>query len=492
MPLNEFRPPTKWVVLDGLVLLITLSGYYLYFVFFSDFFSMENEQSVEFVAVGLIISFYLFGMIRGFIQYLTIRVALTGNGILITQGIWGRSERLLLYSGIQNMEASASFLFRLLGLQYLVIPTMTMKSRAALGFPFDARDAALIMEAISKRTSMQSLVPSLTVSKSQRLENPFPIQALRAALSALVGVISILLLIFVYLLIAVLGSPASAGTWWFLVFVLVFFLLVGILTVWITKWEFSTIEYAYQPDALFSRRGLFQRDSFFIPYSTIRDVVIIRPFSQKLFGIAELNPETGRNDMFTQKEKRKNLFIIPGLLLEDAFRAREKLVQKLGWNFALEKNALTSTFPLEERKVTKKATPWVIGGIIGLLWVMVSIPSGYPLFTPLLAGILLVVGAKYFHEQRYYQVYFYNAGPELLVIRKGVFNENEIAIPYSRIENVYLDQDPLDQCFGLWDLHFATTSGRSYMEAHIDGLSEANANALHAWFMSKMKRMEKE
>ncbi len=490
--MNTFHPSTKWIALDGLVLLVTLLAYYFYFSFFPDFFSVKNEHPVEFAVVALLIAFYIYGMIWHFIQYLTIRVSLTGEGILITQGIWGRSERLLLYSGIQNMEARASFVFRLLGLQYLVIPTMSQKSRAVLRFPFDARDAAVLMESISKRTFMNDSIPLLTVSKSQRLANPFPIQSLRAALSVLSGIISILLLIFVYLLIVLLGSSAGIATWWLLVFVLGLFILSSVPAVWITKWEFSTIEYAFERDGFFSRRGLFQRDSFFLPYSTIRDVVIIRPFPQKLFGIAELNPETGRNDEFTDEKKRKNLFTIPGLLLADAIRAREKLFQKLGLDAALEKNALLSTYPLEEQKVTKKAAPWIIGGAIGVLWVLLSIPSGYPLFLPILIGIVLVVVSKYFHEMRYYQMYFYNAGPEILVIRKGVFNENEIAIPYSKIENVYLDQDPLDQFFGLWDLHFATTTGRSYMESHIDGLSEENANALHAWFMSKMKRRKRE
>jgi len=99
--------------------------------------------------------------------------------------------------------------------------------------------------------------------------------------------------------------------------------------------------------------------------------------------------------------------------------------------------------------------------------------------------------ALYAYEQAHFNRYFYDLTKDFLVIKEGVFTYGETTLPYSRIQDVYVDQDLLDQVFGLYDLHVATASGQSSITSHIDGLSYESSEEIKKQILSKMNRKEK-
>ncbi|PIT84507.1 hypothetical protein COU37_03195 [Candidatus Micrarchaeota archaeon CG10_big_fil_rev_8_21_14_0_10_45_29] len=111
---------------------------------------------------------------------------------------------------------------------------------------------------------------------------------------------------------------------------------------------------------------------------------------------------------------------------------------------------------------------------------------------PTIGGILLLTGICailiYAYEKTYFGRYFYSLEKSHLVIKKGVFTYGETTIPLSRIQDVYVDQDILDQLFGLYDLHVSTASGQSSINAHIDGLSYEGSQAIKNMLLQKLRK----
>ncbi|MEM4137532.1 MAG: PH domain-containing protein [Candidatus Anstonellaceae archaeon] len=148
--------------------------------------------------------------------------------------------------------------------------------------------------------------------------------------------------------------------------------------------------------------------------------------------------------------------------------------------------------PLEKSKVVK-------GTIATLISVISTIGVGVILFWTVLVAmfktlfpfLLIVVGALflaiYFYHYLHYKRYYYNLDKEYLIIKEGVITYSETTIPYYRIQDVYIDQDPLDQLFGLYDLHVATASGQSSLNAHIDGLNYENAQKIKLEILKRLK-----
>lgn len=118
-------------------------------------------------------------------------------------------------------------------------------------------------------------------------------------------------------------------------------------------------------------------------------------------------------------------------------------------------------------------------------------PSGFvrrqtfPVGT-LLIGVSLWLGWFPLYQYWYWKRYFYDIDGENLYIRKGVIVTKEAILPFSRITDVYLDQDILDVCLGLYDLHFSTPTIESGKFAHIDGLSRDDAQQLKRLLIEKV------
>ena len=103
---------------------------------------------------------------------------------------------------------------------------------------------------------------------------------------------------------------------------------------------------------------------------------------------------------------------------------------------------------------------------------------------------LLVIGVAWKMSQPflYYVSYFYDIDGPNFVIRKGIVAKREVTLPFSRITDVYLDQDVLDVMFGLYDLHISTPTAESGRFAHIDGLDRRGATQLKELVLARIQQ----
>lgn len=82
------------------------------------------------------------------------------------------------------------------------------------------------------------------------------------------------------------------------------------------------------------------------------------------------------------------------------------------------------------------------------------------------------------YEYFYYKTYFYDFSPDKAKISKGVLRRSTGFVTYDKIQSIYLNQDPLDKFFGLYDVHFETAATESGSYSHVDGLNKENAEKL--------------
>ncbi|MFH1306856.1 MAG: PH domain-containing protein [Candidatus Micrarchaeota archaeon] len=150
-------------------------------------------------------------------------------------------------------------------------------------------------------------------------------------------------------------------------------------------------------------------------------------------------------------------------------------------------------WPILPQKIVKK-TIAIILSLLSAVAISLLIFSSFIVSimgaTATLGMLLLILGISsiiiYSYEQAYFNRYFYDLQKDYLVIKKGVFTYGETTMPYARIQDVYVDQDPLDQLFGLYDLHLATASGQSSLTAHIDGLNYEGSEAIKKELLKRM------
>jgi len=121
-----------------------------------------------------------------------------------------------------------------------------------------------------------------------------------------------------------------------------------------------------------------------------------------------------------------------------------------------------------------------------------STPFWIANFTTIMVGgilslIILWYIGKAFYISAYIRKYFYDADDSFVTIRKGVFSPTEIHVQYQKIQDVYVDQDILDRMMGLYDVHLASATITSGIEAHIDGVEQADAEGLKEFFLGKIK-----
>jgi len=170
-------------------------------------------------------------------------------------------------------------------------------------------------------------------------------------------------------------------------------------------------------------------------------------------------------------------------------------------------------FPLSKRKIWKKTVATTIGwavallAIYGFLLLYGFLPSAnlvYPsdsdyqlvqsvklyfdtLAILILGLICIIFILAYFYQSWYFAVYFYDLTDDLVIIRKGPISPLEITIPYERIQDVYVSQDILDRIFGIYDVHLASASLGSGVEAHIHGVEKVATDGLRAMLLKKVQ-----
>ena len=168
--------------------------------------------------------------------------------------------------------------------------------------------------------------------------------------------------------------------------------------------------------------------------------------------------------------------------------------------------ALRETIPLQKSKVVKKSLEETIAFIIlaafvfgCFIWAWFDFLKDLPEAGPKIRGILfavlpsffiLLICLRWFYQYLYFKRYFYDMDEKNIAIRKGVIAQKEIILPFSRITDVYVDQDLFDVMFGLYDVHISTPTQESGMFAHIDGVNKSGSQQLRQMILDRINREE--
>ena len=102
----------------------------------------------------------------------------------------------------------------------------------------------------------------------------------------------------------------------------------------------------------------------------------------------------------------------------------------------------------------------------------------------LLVGLLWATGTQLI----YYMRYFYDIDDRSFMIRKGIIGQSEITLPFSKITDVYVNQDSLDVLFGLYDVHISSPTQSSGELAHIDGLDKRGAVLIRSIVLERIHK----
>lgn len=158
--------------------------------------------------------------------------------------------------------------------------------------------------------------------------------------------------------------------------------------------------------------------------------------------------------------------------------------------------------PLSPRKFWKKVIEKIISmglvsilvSIVPIVFIGISQNNSSDTSSFLVASLATVIGiyillmASYAIYVKYYiKYYFYDGGVDFITIKKGVFAPTEIHVQYQKIQDVYVDQDILDRVMGLYDVHIASATVSSGIEAHIDGVDKETAERLKNFFLQMIK-----
>ena len=171
-------------------------------------------------------------------------------------------------------------------------------------------------------------------------------------------------------------------------------------------------------------------------------------------------------------------------------------------------NAFQQRFPLSAKKFTKKMLPEFFGGLFLSIFLAVFPVAIFAalnannqsvgtdnLFPVLLhwyitSFILIYIVRTIIYAiywKAYIRTYFYDCGQDFVTIRKNVFTPSEIHVQYPKIQDVYVDQDLLDRFLGIYDVHIASATVSSGIEAHIDGVDKAVAESIKDLLLSSIK-----
>lgn len=93
-----------------------------------------------------------------------------------------------------------------------------------------------------------------------------------------------------------------------------------------------------------------------------------------------------------------------------------------------------------------------------------------------------------FYQYLYFLSYYYDMDDKNVVIRKGVLVKKEIILPFSKITDVYVDQDAADVVLALYDVHISTPTVSSGEFAHIDGVDRKGASKLRQLILDRINK----
>lgn len=155
-------------------------------------------------------------------------------------------------------------------------------------------------------------------------------------------------------------------------------------------------------------------------------------------------------------------------------------------------STLQQQFPLSPKKFWKKviekvAALYVLAFV--MLVVITILAQDVIIWGIFIAGLifLVIITLLYsWYVRVYIRRYYYSGEESFITIKKGVFAPTEIHVQWQKIQDVYVDQDILDRIMGLYDVHIASATASSGIEAHIDGVDEKAAEGLKKFFLDKI------
>jgi len=165
-------------------------------------------------------------------------------------------------------------------------------------------------------------------------------------------------------------------------------------------------------------------------------------------------------------------------------------------------SALQQQFPLSPKKFWKKMFSQIVGmTVLGIIFG--ALISGVYLAATsnnfdlgIFVGVAIVIFLLWLcvtlipyslYVNAYIRRYYYAGEENFVTIKKGVFAPAEIHVQYQKIQDVYVDQDIIDRIMGLYDVHIASATVGSAIEAHIDGVEKAAAEGLKEFFLNKIQ-----
>jgi|GEM_PF-404625 len=503
------------------VLLTGLSGG-IVFVFFLIQLIIEYPPAILLapLAIGATVAW-------SYLDFTALRYELRENGVYIKRGYFIPSESFFLFRNIQDVDEKQNLFERMFGISTLVVKTMTSASAAAARMQYipsskarDLREKILELCRKSTADASQELDKNSFWSKGAKsarvgkpgfgmrqqsapdfetVANPFVPNFARGALYS--GGIAFAAMILIAMAVGVVLATAGFGLWSAIIVggaaaLGTFILCSQLVNAYIRKMSFS---YEMAKDYITVQIKFISVSRKQINYKKIQDIEVGADLLSKFAGLATVAFESGSKELMDEGGSREVAISaisanesIPALEQQEAQKLCRMVARQMGCSMAgLDKLQLLSSFPLDKRKIIKKTVGFAIGYIfinaICTLLIWIFAPFLLALAAAAWVILTLVIAAKYFYEKEYYARYAYAENSDCLMIRKGVLGYRQLVIPFSKIQDVFVDRDLLDLVFGLYDVYVSTATSRSITNAHIDGLDEKSAQAIALLLMRRIR-----
>jgi len=443
------------------------------------------------------------------LEFKSFRYELRDDGVFIKRGFISPKESLVLYRNIQDVEESQALIEIILGIKTLSVKTMTSLSAQDSKLSFLLPDAAeklreeiliesrKISKVLEKKVAGEKVI-ARDVQAEVEAPPPYKNHFIKSMIYT--GFINYGVIAFVIALVSFfLGVFHSVNFFGGLFLSVGIFPLLFIISAINAVIVYMTYSYSVLRDYVAIKVGLFNIRRKQINYNKIQDLVLNITFPQSFAKLASLKLETGSKEMVQGQRGKSSERItsvsrlvesIPELEFMDAVNLRNKVVELMGVSLkGIGMDSLVSRFPLEKVKPFKKTLWWIIYLTpVALVLCIAANQTGISVLgiIVLLIIYLLAIAGKYVYEVYYYRRYFYDLNDDVLVIGKGVFGSREIIIPFSKIQDIFIDQDILDRALNLRDLYVSTVTGRSILNAHIDGVNPEKAEEIALMIIDRM------
>jgi membrane protein YdbS with pleckstrin-like domain len=418
---QTYKPDiARALIAQGLVILVPLviGAVYLFLVL-----GTSAVMVIPFMA--LVFFFPVFPMI---VKLFFEKYELTIDGIKHYSGIIAKQQVTIMKKQIQDVGLYQQWIDRIFGLAEVQIRTMSSTHR-------------LLKLSLDDANSIRAVL----LPKKEIGESGFNIHALRKTLVYLAVVIASFLFL-----------PE-----------LVF--LISLLVIGVIIYNHAT-SYELTKNEVIKNFVFFAKSRIHIQYDKIQNIIVRRGIIDQLLGLSTLTIETGGHA--DEQQRTFHSYVIPCLLKEDAGDLQEEILSKM--NVKTDITSLREHYPLSKLKPIKKTVKYT--WYFAVLSIVVAIGLSIDWFTTVLVVLLfLVVVLAY--QIVYYITYQYSDNKQILKLKKGVFLETMLVIPYDRLQHIIIDQDVFDKIFGLYDVH-VSSAGTTRMELHIDGLRKEVAEEL--------------